>query len=325
MVLIDAYTHISLPRQTSAESMLRIMDENAVAQALVCTAESCPHLAELGRALLTYPQRLRVAGLPIGATPDSRRESLAMQMAAGFIGARLGDRMVAREPALLDAIGKSGGGESGGGGIAIMVGGDGYQVAAAALLAFLDRYPHAQVWGAHFAGPIEARVLETDRAVAALFDHPRFAVVCSRHGAQDPAILEPWTRMLIARLGWSRLLFGSEYPVAIWRDELYAETIHWIDRFNPSAGERQAYLHDNARRLLFSRPAPPAHRLPESLLTFTPDPAAMVTLFPNTPRDAPLTIRESAHQQLLERYLALPPASRGRYSEFVSRALGGEI
>jgi hypothetical protein len=309
-VLIDAYGHVSLPRQMRAADFVEVMDQNGVDQALVCTAETCPDLRELSRAACELGDRLRVAGLPVGDSAEVRLESLVVQMESGFIGARLQAGMVAREPRLLEPIGLAGG-------IAIVVGGDAFRVCAGVLTAFLGQFPASHVWGAHFGEPGPATSVSTDGALKALFGHPRFAVICSRHGAQSPAVLEPWVTGLVEHLGWDKLLFGSEYPVAAWRNELYAETIVWMDRFGPTPDQRRAYLGGNAHRMLFSRPAARCRPLGERWTRFTPRPDATVPLFANTTLDMP----EALHQQLFRAYLAEPPATRGRYGDFLLRLL----
>jgi len=41
---------VALPRFMSADEFLRVMDDNGVEKAHICTAETCPDLAELSRA-----------------------------------------------------------------------------------------------------------------------------------------------------------------------------------------------------------------------------------------------------------------------------------
>lgn len=314
MKLVDAYGHVSLPRQMSAEAFVRVMDENDVEQALICTAETCPDLGELWRGTREFPDRVRAAGLPVGATAQERLDGIRAQMEAGFVGIRIGSGLVAREPELLDAIGEAGG-------IPILVGGDAYRGAAAVVLEFLRKWPGCWVWGAHFGEPRDAKVLDEDEEVRTLLAHERFAVICSRHGGQRPELIKQWAKLLVERVGWGRLLFGSEYPVASWRNELYAETAAWMLQFGPSEGEREAYLRGNAQRMLFARPAPKVRPLAEKWTRFVPDPKARVALFPTNTLDVP----EDVHQKLLRRYLAEPKETRGRYGDFIVRVLSEAV
>lgn len=305
---IDAYGHVSLPRQMSADAFVRVMDENGVDQALVCTAETCPDLAELSRAACEFGDRVRVAGLPVGTTAEERLDGLRVQMECGFVGARLPAWLIAQEPELLGPIGEAGG-------IAIMVGGDGFRASAGVLAGFLGRHPESHVWGAHFGEPGPQTAV--DGQLERLFAHPRFAMICSRHGAQTRAVLESWARTLVDTLGWDRLLWGSEYPVAAWRNELYAETMCWMDRFAPTAQQRAAFLGGNAHRMLFARPPQRCRPLPSRWTRFVPNAEARVQLFQNTTWDIP----ESLHQQLLSRYLAEPAKTRGRYGDHLAAIL----
>ena len=57
MTILDSYAHVALPRFMSADEFVRIMDENGVEKAHVCTAETCPDLAELSRAAVAQNSR----------------------------------------------------------------------------------------------------------------------------------------------------------------------------------------------------------------------------------------------------------------------------
>ena len=67
MAIIDAYAHVSLPRFLSVEDLLRLMDREGVEAALLSTAETCPDVRELSRALSPIPDRFRAVGMPLGA------------------------------------------------------------------------------------------------------------------------------------------------------------------------------------------------------------------------------------------------------------------
>ena len=66
---------------------------------------------------------------------------------------------------------------------------------------------------------------------------------------QEP--LRIWTRALVELTGWDRITYGSEFPVALWRDETYRSTQSWIDGaaldLPPwSAGSSSARMRANA-------------------------------------------------------------------------------
>jgi hypothetical protein len=100
--------------------------------------------------------------------------------------------------------------------------------------------------------------LDEPGPVRDLFAHPRFAVVCSRQGIFPAPLIEAWAAALVERVGWKRLMFGTESPVLFWRDEAVAPTPRWMLRFKPDEAQRAAFFEDNAARLIFARPhAPP--------------------------------------------------------------------
>ena len=102
-------------------------------------------------------------------------------------------------------------------------------VAATVLCEFLDRYPESLVCAPHFAGVTDPGLFERDLSVRFLFRHPRFLVIFSRQGALSPGPLRAWVDALLHNTGWDRVLWGSEYPVSLWRDETYASTASWAE------------------------------------------------------------------------------------------------
>ena len=89
MPIIDAYAHVALPRFLALEDMLRLMDRENVSAALLSTAETCPDLLEISRALVAHPNRFRAVGMPVGRTPEHARAAIQAQLASGFSGIRL--------------------------------------------------------------------------------------------------------------------------------------------------------------------------------------------------------------------------------------------
>lgn len=308
--IIDAWGHVSLPRFLSAEEYIALLDANGAEAAIVGTAATCPDLRELSRAAVQYPARLRTIGMPMGKSPDERAACIAAQMECGFSGIRLQAELVAREPALLDIVGKAQG-------TPYLEGSEGYRVAARQLLDFLDRYPNCIVCGTHFAGPTDPAIFSTEELVGRLFRHPRFLVIFSRQGYMDQEPLKIWTRAVVELTGWDRIMYGSEFPVALWRDETFHSTQTWIDSvgLKPTPAERARFFYENARGRFFekSRPA----RLIDAKWQRTDwKTDSPVWLFQKKGIDLP----EEAHRKILLAYLEKGGDVRaGSYRDFVTR------
>src|SRR6185503_6898950 len=173
--LNDAYGHVALPRFLSGEEFLRVMDEHGVARALVCTAETCPDLAELSRTACRWPDRFLVAGLPLGATPAERLDGVRAQMDAGFCGIRIPESVLLAEPALGEAVGAAGG-------ILLPVGSDGLRPVADHLLGWIGRYPAGLVLAPHFASGGAPALYDAHPALDRLHRSPWFTALFSRQG-----------------------------------------------------------------------------------------------------------------------------------------------
>lgn len=312
MTYIDAYAHVSLPRFMSADEFMAVMDAHGVSQAFICTADTGPDLRELHRALKFHSARFRVGGLPLGDSPSERLDSVAAQMAAGFSAIRLHDREIAEHGELLGPIGKAGG-------IPYVVGGEGLRRAAGALAGFLEEFPSCSVCAPHFAGGGDP-VLLKDPDIRRLYSHPRFHVIFSRHGAYERENLKRWAGALVEAIGWDRLMYGSEYPVVLWRDETYSSTLSWLDAagFAPSEVQRRAFFFENARRVIFSGSAPSAGALPERLLRAEPAGMHPVWLFPNRT----IEISAAEFRLLMKRYLESGGDKAMGFHDFVARLLG---
>jgi predicted TIM-barrel fold metal-dependent hydrolase len=303
MPIIDAYAHVSLPRFLSTEDCLRLMDRHRIESAVLSTADTCPDVQELSRAIVTYPDRFRALGMPTGATPARVRDAIRAQLDSGFSGIRLPAALIAGDPGLLDLIGAAGA-------IALVVGDRGLAQAARSVADFLDRYPACAAIAGHFGGPADPGLLDADAAVGRLFDHPRLFVAFTRHGALGHLPVEAWASALVRRVGWDRLIWGSEWPVALWRNETYRSTLDWALRFAPDAGQLGLFFGGNAQRLFFGRPSAARPIGPEwDLLALRR--RADVWLFPPS-----LDVSEEQHRRLMLAYEAWGGESRGRYSEF---------
>lgn len=252
--MLDSYAHLGIPRFLSLEDYCGVMKEHGIEGALVCAFESCPDLAEVHRAIVADPVRFRALGLPLGRSESEVAAGVRAQMAAGFCGMRLPATLVAEKPGLLDLLAELGG-------LPLVVGENGLAVAAPALVEHLRRHPEAIVFGGHFAGPSDPDLLVSHAGVAALFAHPRFFVVFSRHGAWPASVIDPWAGAVLARVGWGRVVWGSEVPVLYWRDERLASAQRWIERFKPDDAACRAFYAGTLRRLVFDPPARPVRAL----------------------------------------------------------------
>jgi len=307
---IDAWGHVSLPRFLSVEDYLGIMDANGVEAAIVGTAATCPDLRELSRAAVQYGNRLRCIGMPMGRLSQERIDCVTAQMECGFLGIRLQAELIVKEPELLEVVGKAGG-------VPYMEGSEGYRMAALRLLEFLERYPTSIVCATHFAGPTDPAIFTKDEAVARLFRHPRFLVIFSRQGYMEQAMLKVWTRTLVELTGWDRIMYGSEFPVALWRDETFRSTQGWIDTvgLTPTPAERAKFFYENAHRYFFQKQQP-AHLLEAKWSRTDWKTDAPVWLFVKKGMDLP----EESHRKILRAYLAKGgDAQLGSYRDYVTR------
>jgi predicted TIM-barrel fold metal-dependent hydrolase len=249
MKIVDAYAHVSLPRFLSTEEMLDVMRKHEVQQAILATADTCPDLVELSRAQVEHPEKFRSVGMPLGENIEQIKLSIAAQLQSGFIGIRLMDSLVLEHSQILDVIGELGG-------IPFVCGGGVLLQTASLLLNFLERYSQCRLVVPHFAGA--PAIGDIKASARKLLSHPRFAIIFSRQGAYPPTTVRDWARHLVGEIGWSRLMFGSEYPVCVWRDETFDDVVGWIDQVGLSPGEsdRRAFFHDNAAVLFAPRPTP---------------------------------------------------------------------
>ncbi len=307
----DAYGHVALPRFLSGQEFLKVMDDHGVGRALVCTAETCPDLAELSRTACAWPDRFRVAGLPLGSTPRERLDGVNAQLDAGFCGIRIPESRLLEEPALIDAVGAAGG-------ILLVVGSDGLKTSAAALTAWLVKYPGGVVLAPHFASGGDPALFAAHEDLRRLYDHARFGVIASRQGMFPRDRLIPWLEAVNDRVGPGRLLWGSEYPVALYRDESYGDTLRWIESAMP-LNDYAGFRGENADRLIFDRHTSPTP-LAERWCRMDLRSPAPVWLFPNGTLDIP----EDANRRLLESYLRSGGDRKESYRAFVARVLASD-
>jgi hypothetical protein len=257
MAAIDGYQHLGLPRFQSTDDALAVMAANGIEKSIVCPFESCPDLEMVHKAFTDHPTVFRGAGLPLGSDQAEMTAGLVAQFESGFGGIRLSGGDVAERPWLLDTIGEHHG-------FALVCGSDGLASGAENLLRYLDSYDDALVVAGHFAGPTDVSIFETNPAVARLFAHEKFTVVMSRQGHFPEPLISDWADALVERVGWTRLLWGSEAPVLYWRDDSVENALSWFDKFHLDEATYSALMSDNADRLVFDRPVaePSPLRLP---------------------------------------------------------------
>jgi len=310
MKLIDAYAHVSLPRFLSAEEFLWVMDENDVDAAIISGAETCPDVMELSRAIVTWPSRFRAVGMPLGRDEQGVADAIRAQMEAGFLGIRIPASTVVQHPQLLDIIGESKG-------VVFVMGPDVFGPAAMVLCKFLDKYPHSHVCAPHFAGIASVDFFEDIGEARCLLDHPNFIIGFSRQGAHEPAIMGSLAAFLAWRVGWSRLVWGSEYPVCLWRDETYDWTMKWIDRMSltPTDAQRKGFYYENAKRYFFAPRE--VHPLAAKWNMMSYRNRAPVWLFPRKT----LELSEEVHRTLLLNYLSRGGEKHKSYREFIAGLL----
>jgi predicted TIM-barrel fold metal-dependent hydrolase len=306
---IDVYGHIGLPRFTSAEAFLALMDRHGVERTLLSTAQFCPDLMELARAVSLAPTRFQALGLPLGTDRAAVRRSVEAQLQAGFCGIRIAAAVAQDDPELLEIIGRHGK-------FALVVAFEPWSPHASLLVDFLDRYPRSFVIGGHFAGPGDPLLLTRDAGMARLFGHTRFVVAFTRQGLFAPAVLDPWARALVDCMGWNRILWGSEWPVALWRDESYADTMRYVDRFHPTDAQRHRFFYQNAKDLVFGA-TPATHIAASAQYDLMPHKVPSdIHLFPGG-----LHLPEPLHQRVATAYLQSPHRETMPYSAFVNELL----
>lgn len=311
--MIDAYAHVGLPRFQSVEDYRATMALAGITRALLCAFDACPDIAEVHRAITLDCQAFRGLGLPIGPDRAATEHGIAQQIEAGFVGLRLSAEEIAERPWALDALGAAGG-------LALVVGRDALAAPAPQLLRYLDRFPDSVVIGGHFAGPTDPALLDQPGAARDLFAHPRFSVVCSRQGIFPPPLIEAWAQALVERLGWSRLMFGTESPVLFWRDEKVAPTPQWMLRFGPSAAQQIEFFEGNAARLVFARPVAPPRPL---ALPFDPWSCEVKRTVPMWPFG--LSMDTGLPARLIAGWVAWGGEARGPLGAYLGEVLDGAL
>lgn len=310
--IIDSYVHVGLPRFQSVADCRAVMAAAGIGAALVCPFTTCPDLASVHEAITVAPDTFRGAGLPLGASRREVEAGIRAQLDAGFAGVRLSGDDVRDRPWVLDAIGQ-------GGGFALVCGQRGLSEGAGHLLRYLDAFGDGLVLGGHCAGPCDRVDWEHDDTAVKLFGHERFAVIVSRQGLFPPDLVGEWVRMLIDRVSWDRLAWGSEAPVLHWRDEPTAAALGWIGPLLPGPAEREAFYAGNARRLIFGRAVVPASPDRPPRLPFDPRDHAVCQPSPTWPHG--LALDTALTGRLVHGWLAWGGEKRGPLRHYLEDVL----
>jgi hypothetical protein len=290
VTIVDAYAHVGLPRFISAEDYRALMTEANIDAAVLVAFGACADLRRIHSAAQAHPEQFRAIGVPLGRDRFEVESFLSAQLSAGFAGIRVEPRHIREQPWILDLAWRHDG-------FVYAVGDLSAEEDAMALLRALDGGERRLVVAPHMAGCGRGRAEDPRGAWDELLGHERFAVIMSRQGAYPAAIAESWARILIARVGWGRLLWGSEVPVLFWRDESLPGALHWYDRLALDPEQRRALLAANATRLIFERPVD-IRPLKLPFEPVTRQNAAPVPLFPGGQLFAPETVGRLVHDWL---------------------------
>jgi len=257
MKLIDAYAHVGLPRFASAADALHVLKMWNIEKANLVLFPGCPDFESMKTAREVAGDRVRLFGVPYGATDEQRLEMIGTQIGMGVSGFRFMPFEIQPNLPGLERIGEAG--------LWLMLINPFQNDATIDFaLSWLERYPNARIASPHFMNLCPLPELDLEQGpLNQLLEHPRFVVILSRHGgaSKEPYPhddLGPWLDSVLERVDWSRILWGSEFPVLHQRDEVIVEARDWIRQRLPGLTREQAnaFYHDNAERLFFSESAP---------------------------------------------------------------------
>ena len=299
---IDAYAHVGEPRFGSAREVVAILRCYGFEKTVLVLGPGIPDIAALVEARRIGGDDVRVMGIPFGETEEQRLELAEVQLRAGISGMRLMPFEVPPNRPLLDLLGNRG----------LWL----YAInplddpaVTALLLDWLERWPRGRIAAPHFLRPgTPLQAAASPAHAEQLLSHPRFHAIFSRQGGVGSSEryphsdLRPWIEDVAERLGWERIMWGSEFPVMYWRNEEIPLCVDWMRRLGMALTEKDwaAFLGGNARRLLFSGPAPEAREVVvpawvEQQFSRT----HTVPLFPPTPQHMPMP----RYAGLLSRFL----------------------
>jgi hypothetical protein len=297
---IDAYAHTGVPRFGSAEQGRAFLASAGIARIVFVLGPEVPDLEQIPLAHDALGDNVRTFGIPFGRDETQVEEITRVQIDAGVLGLRMEPRQVLAFPRAMALIGEASR-------WIYATNPASSESACRALSDWLESYPEGFVGAPHFLMPrVPQGALR--RAVERLASHPRFFAIFSRHGGVGSdrpyphEDLKEWVRFVLGLCGEGRVLWGSEFPVFMWRGERIDECLGWFSALMPDAGADavEGFLGGNARRIIFSRPAPPRTR-PEAPRWVEQqfDRGRTVPLFPRG-----LALPMPVYRAYLDRYLA---------------------
>ena len=325
--MIDAYAHTGTPRFGTPAQTARFLSDHGVTKFVQVLFPASPDLGAIDQAHEAFGATVRVVGIPLGKDNGELLSIVDAQIRAGVIGFRLAPEDIVDHPRVLDAIGKARR-------VIYATSPAHSEKAMNAIHGWLDRYPESLVVSPHFLSPTDPEDsfgASHEQSLRRLLRHEHFLPLFSRHGQTGSRLpyphedLRPWVAYVLSRSSPKRILWGSEYPVFIWRNELFEECVNWLqalipDRFEGADGEAfgRDYLAGNAERLLFARPIP--DRSPMIVPDWVPerfDPTNPVPLFPFG-----LRVPMIDYQPMLDEYLARDHAgTHERFDAFTRDAI----
>ena len=258
--LVDAYAHLGRPKYGSLPDIVRFFSTLGMCEGVLVLGPGIPDLPSVALAREWFGDRIRVMGIPFGATEDERLEFGEIQMRIGISGMRIMPFELEQNRDLVERLGAEGlwlfainpfdsSNES--------------MPTTRVLLDWLERHPAGRVASPHFLRPCSLEDIVDDIGLLrALLLHPRYHAILSRFGGAHSALpyphrdLRPWVEQTVELVTWRRLLWGSEFPIFHQRSE-HAEAVR--DRLlhlGVPIGDTELtdFYAGNARRLFFSEP-----------------------------------------------------------------------
>lgn len=321
MELLDAYAHVGLPRFASAEDALETLAAWGISRANLVLFPGSPDFPSMLEARARAPERVRLIGIPFGTSENGRCDAMRLQLDWGVSGFRFMPFEIPANVPGLRLLGEEGR-------WLFLINPFHDPPTLRFALDWLEEHPAARIASPHFLHSGLPDDLPVDRALfEKLLAHPRFHAILSRHGGASTAPyphedLRPWLEFVVDRVGWDRLLWGSEFPVLFWRDELLPEARDWLTTLLPDLPPPalRAFFSENSRRLFFDS-APPTVRStepPPADWKLRPERGAPLPLAgsPRLAAPAPLAAR------LLRAYYQLSsPSHPLRWTEFLLQRL----
>jgi hypothetical protein len=238
-----------------------MFDRSGIRRAVLVLGPGIPAYQTLFQGMAQHPSRIRGVGILCGSSVARRMEAAELQMRAGVVGLRMEPRELEENPEVLELLGSEGRW------IFAVGAADATRVDTLTTIhRWLDRHPRGRVAAPHFlaSAPVDAAT-GGGHVLTELIRHPRFFPIFSRQGGVGSRTpyphedLAPWVRQVIDLAGATKVLWGSEFPVAYWRNETMGQCQRWLADLDPSLDGLllESFWSENARRLFFSEPVSP--------------------------------------------------------------------